>query len=203
MAFWKVTELAKSFGELFGDLIKARRGIEGLTQQALAVLAFGDEGAKTRISELENGKVARPHAKIVDAIITALDISKNEIDKILNKSPHPGLVDNLSDFFDLGSAAGLHVEIAIGVNQEVDEVVRVFLFHSCRMKSEIKRLEFFVEESMLVWVTADQKRRPLGLELREDVAKLLNNFDEVQAWLQEGERSEAVLTGTYPLKIIQ
>lgn len=68
-----------SFGKAFGALIKTKRGIEGLTQEALAVLAFGKESSKTRISELENGEVKNPHAKTIDALTIALNISHEEL----------------------------------------------------------------------------------------------------------------------------
>jgi tetratricopeptide (TPR) repeat protein len=69
-----------SFGHRFGRLVKNKRGIEGLSQQALAALAFDDESRKTRISELENGKISNPHQKTVDALVIALEISKEELD---------------------------------------------------------------------------------------------------------------------------
>ncbi len=71
-----------SFGEAFGRLIRKKRGIEGLTQQELAVTAFGDENYKSRISELENGRVSNPQAKTIDALIVALYISEDEISQI-------------------------------------------------------------------------------------------------------------------------
>lgn len=70
------------FGHLFGDLVYKRRMLECLTQQELAVLAFGSESQKARVSELENHKVANPSAKNVDAIVNALDISLREIDAL-------------------------------------------------------------------------------------------------------------------------
>lgn len=68
-----------SFGVEFGALIRERRGIEGMTQQELAVKAFGEEARKSRISELENGRVENPHQKTVDALVLALNISDDEI----------------------------------------------------------------------------------------------------------------------------
>ena len=58
-----------SFGETFGKLVKRKRGVEGLTQQRLAEIAFDDAGQKTRISELENGHITQPQAKTVDALV--------------------------------------------------------------------------------------------------------------------------------------
>ena len=63
-------------GRKFGSLVKRRRGVESLTQQQLAVLAFGDEGRKARISELENGRVPNPQSKTVDALLVSLNFSE-------------------------------------------------------------------------------------------------------------------------------
>lgn len=67
------------FGPRFGALVKQRRGQEGYTQQQLAVLAFGDERAKSRISELENGHVINPQQRLIDALIVALDLSEDDL----------------------------------------------------------------------------------------------------------------------------
>lgn len=69
----------ESFGAKLGRLVLAKRGVEGLTQQQLAVLAFGDECKKARISELENGRVAKPHQKMVDALTVALNLSLEDL----------------------------------------------------------------------------------------------------------------------------
>jgi len=67
----KLRLLQMTFGERFGELVKRRRAIDDLTQEELAHLAFGDITKKTRISELENGKVKNPRASTVDAICVA------------------------------------------------------------------------------------------------------------------------------------
>jgi transcriptional regulator with XRE-family HTH domain len=63
------------FGVLFGRLVREKRGIEQLSLDGLA----GKSGlTKARISDLETGKVANPHAKTVDALCVALNISREE-----------------------------------------------------------------------------------------------------------------------------
>lgn len=74
-----------SFGEIFGKLIRERRGIEGLTQQQLAVSAFGDERKKTRISELESGKVKKPHRKTEDLLCSYFLITKDELNAYVER----------------------------------------------------------------------------------------------------------------------
>jgi len=71
-----------SFGFQFGLLVKSRRGQEGLTQQQLAVQAFGDERYKARISDLEKGKIDNPQQKTIDLLKVALNISDELISGI-------------------------------------------------------------------------------------------------------------------------
>lgn len=69
----------KSYGERFGRLVRVRRGIEGLTQEALAIRAFGDAERKSRISELENGRINNPQQRTIDALAVALGITPEEL----------------------------------------------------------------------------------------------------------------------------
>jgi transcriptional regulator with XRE-family HTH domain len=63
------------FGVRFGRLIRDKRGIEGMSQDALA----GASGlTKARISEIETGKTKNPQARTVDALCVALNISREE-----------------------------------------------------------------------------------------------------------------------------
>ena len=88
------------FGRLFGRMVRFKRGLEGLTQEQLAVRAFGDPMGKARISQLENGRIAKPHQRTVDALAIALSIDPSEIDEI-----RPRLSDQFSD------VTSLHVEV--------------------------------------------------------------------------------------------
>ena len=72
-------ELERTFGQAFGELIRTRRGQEGLTQKDLAIRAFDDESKVRRINDLETGAVNRPHAKTVDALVVALNIREEEL----------------------------------------------------------------------------------------------------------------------------
>lgn len=69
-----------SFGARFGELVRHKRGVEGLSQEQLAQLAFGDYGGKSRISMIENGRVAVPQQRTVDALAIALNIQREEIE---------------------------------------------------------------------------------------------------------------------------
>jgi transcriptional regulator with XRE-family HTH domain len=69
----------KTFGQAFGDLIRAKRAQEGLTQKQLAIEAFDDESKARRIIDLENGAVQRPQAKTIDALVVYFGITKEEL----------------------------------------------------------------------------------------------------------------------------
>lgn len=185
-----------SFGEEFGKLVKKRRGIEGLTQQALAVTAFGEEAYKTRISELENGKVARPQPKTIDALVVALNISDDELSAILNNEPHPRLVDTMFDYFNVPKNGRLDVEVATNADG------RAVFFHNHPLRVKIRRIEFFVEDRMLVCLEDAGTRRPTGLPLGQDVTSHLQNSSELLFVLLDDVTGEAVEGEKFPLKII-
>lgn len=74
----KVTDLS-SFGEEYGQLIARRRESFGESQMETALAAFGDGSKKSRISELENGKVKRPQASTLAALNAHFDITEDEL----------------------------------------------------------------------------------------------------------------------------
>ena len=69
-----------NFGVRFGALVKRYREAQGLTGRELALHALGDHAKSSRISELENGKVARPLATTIDALVGYLAIPIEEVD---------------------------------------------------------------------------------------------------------------------------
>jgi transcriptional regulator with XRE-family HTH domain len=60
----------ESFGVLFGRLVRKKRGIEDLSQDALAGKT---DLTKARISEIETGKVNNPQVRTIDALCVALN----------------------------------------------------------------------------------------------------------------------------------
>lgn len=162
-----------SFGAAFGKLIKHKRGIEGLTQQSLAVLAFGDEGRKSRISELENGKIPRPHPKTVDAIAVALNISDIELGNLDGFNAHARYVDNLTDYAELDGHQTLDIEIAVTADG------RAVLFHNRDFNVDFDRVEFFQSDWTIVFLTSKGSRRSAGLKLRGDVCRYLKDCSEL------------------------
>jgi transcriptional regulator with XRE-family HTH domain len=79
------------FGVPFGRLVRQKRGIEGLSQDALAEKSGL---TKSRISDIETGKIANPQAKTVDALCVALNISREER-AACHSSPASGLPQRL------------------------------------------------------------------------------------------------------------
>ncbi|SDH51753.1 MULTISPECIES: helix-turn-helix domain-containing protein [Bradyrhizobium] len=86
----------ESFGALFGRLVRNKRGVEGLSQDALAGMA---NLTKARISDIENGKIDKPQIKTIDALCVALNITTEERNACrVNASPDlpPRLLENLA-----------------------------------------------------------------------------------------------------------
>lgn len=77
---------SQTFGQLLGILVRQKRRAMGLTQMQLAEDAFGTSGKTRRVSELESGSVANPHAKTIDPIINILKITQEEIEECARKS---------------------------------------------------------------------------------------------------------------------
>lgn len=185
------------FGEAFGRLIKAKRGVEGMTQQDLALKAFGDESYKTRISELENGKVPNPQAKTIDALVVALGISDEELRQLNTDeaAQRHDLTDTLGDYFNLPGQGSVKVWIDVTMDGAVA------LGHDRPWKIEIKRFEFFAEEGSLVLLTVDGSRRPFGASLPKRIMDHLLNVDHIRVVLWErGDQPTALEHRQFPLK---
>ncbi len=78
-----------SFGQRFGALMMERREKLNLTQIGLAEKAFGSKGARTRISEIEAGRVDKPHARTIAKIAAELEISEEEIESLRSTQVDP------------------------------------------------------------------------------------------------------------------
>lgn len=92
-----------SFGGNFGQLIRDQRGVEGLTQEALA---FQAGVTKAQISDLENGKILNPQAKTVDALCVALNIPREArlaCNSIGSVALPPNALEELAERFGLNN----------------------------------------------------------------------------------------------------
>ncbi len=186
-----------SFGERFGKLVRAKRAIEGLTQEDLAALVYDNEASKTRVSELENGKAKKPQAKTIDAYVVALNISMEELDNILSDAPHPKYVGNLVDFFDMGGKDSVDIEVATNTTG------KAVMFHNRHLGVRIKRVEYFVEEAMYILVQeGGVHRRPAGLPLNPSVSDNLTRCSEITFVYLDDETRDTIEGQKYDLKII-
>ncbi len=84
-----------SFGVRFGRLVRRYREAQGLTATELAEAALGDQAKRSRISELENGRVNNPQAPTIDKLALHLAIPQEEIDACRGPLETPGLPPNL------------------------------------------------------------------------------------------------------------
>lgn len=98
-----VLSSSHEFGGRFGRLVRTLRGAEGMTQEALAVAAFGDPARKSDISLLENGKIKNPRQKTVDALVVALDIDPEDVMSLMEPSTSKNLDQSNPDIeiFDI------------------------------------------------------------------------------------------------------
>ncbi len=142
-----------TFGERFGELIKRRRAIENLTQEELAHLAFGDCSKKTRISELENGKIKNPRASTVDAICVALKITGDYVERFIKEPDRKPELESIVDFFFLDGYLEMDFEIAIS------EDGRGVIFHDRNLKVKIERGEYISDLGVLLLVDSHGRRR--------------------------------------------
>lgn len=69
-----------SFGEKFGLLVARYRESKGWSGEELADKALGDTDKRSRISELETGKVKRPRGATINKLKTTLNIPQAKID---------------------------------------------------------------------------------------------------------------------------
>ena len=186
-----------SFGAAFGELIKKKRGIEQLTQQQLAVKAFRADIYKTRISELENGLVANPQAKTIDALVVALDISERELHRLNADHREPYIVDTLADYFDFSEQAIVELDLRTTMYGHVT------LNHNCPLKVAIARFEYFDDLKSLVLLTQEGSRRPVGDELPDHILDRLTKVDTIYVNLWErGPQPMVLERSEFPLKMI-
>lgn len=115
----------ESFGVLFGRLVRAKRGIEGLSQDGLAGRT---ELSKARISDLETGKTKAPRASTIDALCVALNISPEE--QAACHSPAgprlpPRLLENLALRFGHGNPQAQEDELEAFLKEKAAEFVQM------------------------------------------------------------------------------
>ncbi|MEM6465659.1 MAG: helix-turn-helix transcriptional regulator, partial [Pseudomonadota bacterium] len=79
-----------SFGARYGALVRKYRTADGFSTSELALRALGDAAKRSRISEIENGKVANPRAETIAAINDVLGIDIEEVEALrADPTPRP------------------------------------------------------------------------------------------------------------------
>ena len=161
-----------SFGARFGILVKTRRGIEGLSQRDLAIRAFDDEARKTRISELENGKVPNPQQRTIDALVTALNIPAEDVAACRTpdaNGPSPEIHDEL--------AAGLLENLSMRFGHDNPDATRT-------------ELRAFLQEKARDYRALKERLDEIE-QAAESEGRLDNQLTAAQAAIDAGDFDEA------------
>lgn len=161
-----------TFGERFGELVKRRRAIDNLTQEELAHRAFGDISKKTRISELESGKVKNPRASTVDALCVALGITGDYVERFIKDPDRKPELESIVDFFFLDGYLSMDFEIA------VNEKGKGAIFHDRKLKVEIQRGEYISDLGILILVDGHGRRRK-AFDITEKMKAHFENCEEL------------------------
>lgn len=109
-----------SFGARFGRLVRSYRDDLGMSARDLTIKVWEDEGRKSSLSRLENGKVANPDAKTVQAIAGALDIPPTEVEALRQPTAMP---DSFATALDALTRASRDQMVAIAVKFEIEGLV--------------------------------------------------------------------------------
>jgi len=184
-----------SFGVKFGELVKRRRAIEDISQEELAARAFGDPDKKTRISELENGKVANPRPVTVDALCIALNINGEAIENFTQTNERPAKHENICDFFHLDGLRSMDFEVA------VNDQKMAAMFHNRALKVELLRVEYICDQKTLVLVDVDGRRRN-HFELPERVYTKLEKCERFFLFQCQVSKENIVAEVEIPYKVL-
>lgn len=170
-----------SFGARFGHLLKTYRGEQGLTQQQLAVRAFDDEARKSRMSDLENGKIPNPQQKTVDLLVAALGITSEQVMDC--RHPIPALPPGFQA--ELGLADGIVENLAMRFGHENSDAGRTGLVEFLKDKArDYKALKARLDEL----ATAEAR---IANQVAAAKAALDNgNFDEADTVLANAEEMQ-------------
>ncbi len=160
-----------------------------MTQQELAVRAFGNESYKTTISKLENGRILNPHQKTIDRLVVALNIQKEELSGPFN-------VDTVCDFVRMGRNKSVAFEVTINDKKEV------VIFHDRPWKVPLKRGEYFAEDRDFVFCAQTGSRRPLYIKIAPQIHNCLIEHERVLVVLMCPETNSPLAGAYLPLKVI-
>lgn len=178
---------AENFGSRFGRLVRERRGIEGMSLEELAYQAFGENGRKGGLSDLENGKVSNPHQRTVDRLIVALNLSPEDVARC-HSPPVPSLPAGFLDEIGLP----LDVERALAWQYAVRDTSEDLARYQAYLRSK-------AEEVRLIQARVAELRGTEWHNILGGLEPAIKSgaFDEADQILAEAER-EQEQRGTLP-----
>lgn len=188
--------MAKTFGQLLGEIILQKRKTLGLTQIQLSEDAYESVAKVRRISELENGKTSNPHPKTIDPLIVTLGISEQEIEecaRLAIRPPDPDLTVAFTDAENLLRRVANSFEL---INPEVSlDELNEFLVAKAKeyiaLKEKIKELSAEVPLNEHFWSDVSEKLNSGDFDMVDDLLgqaeELLQNTQTLESIRKQAE----------------
>ena len=150
------------FGQKFGQLVRTYREQQGLSLSQLALLLWDDEARRSRVSEIENGKVSKPRASTIHLFMEKLNIPRHEIEKIRD----PGTNENR-----------VLKQAEPGSSQEQPIIQMTLDQYEARLRENLAMMQDEFESSM----------REEKLRLESQISELKKRLDNPEAALEEAK----------------
>lgn len=152
------------------------------------MLAFGKENAKARISELENGEVKNPHAKTIDALTVALDISHEELAALKETLRHSMMQNTLPE-------ASHNIGYSLPpLELDVNCYGNIVISHTDPWQENIERFEYYAREDTLMIICKDGTSKPFLSYLPDYVVDSIPQQKDVICLLYERGPQPGVLS---------
>lgn len=171
-----------TFGARFGRLVRTRRRQEQLTLEQLAFKCSGTEGglSKSRISELERGKVDSPHQSTIDALVVALNIPDGTVASCWEPIVSESVIEELSLRRELLESLAARFEYDYPDASDA-EIIR-YLKQCARRYKEIDKKLAEVEAATTIFNNSIAAARSLmGQGLLEEAEEILDGFLELHS----------------------
>jgi hypothetical protein len=104
-------------------------------------------------------------------------------------------IGKLVDFFE-GVTSKTPAKVEVAVNDDG----RIILFYNLPLKVHLKRIEFFIPERRITFVSDNDQIRSLGMPLSESVTKHFHNIDKILLVKLDERSGEASETGEITFK---
>ncbi|QDZ03039.1 helix-turn-helix transcriptional regulator [Nitratireductor mangrovi] len=179
-----------TFGARFGLLVRRYRENDGISASDLALKALGDIAKRSRVSEIENGKVAQPQAKTISALCEALGISDEEVEACRHP---PVAVHPLPQ--DTGLPSALLENLAMRFGHDNPDAPAAELESFLKQKAKD-----FQEMQVRLSALAEAEGRIANLMAAAQAALAGGDFEEADARLADAEEMQQT---EYTLKQIR